>query len=153
VIQITHNGIEFSDNPSILLATGELPGDLQPAPTANKCGGQIKVVTYRIVWGLAMNAVSVLRTRTVNSRACDQESQKQDEAGCEGRPISLLSVLEAENIRLRQAVVELLIDTVALREALRGREVSAPWRGVQAKRSASGVQLRQHSLRAETRRF
>jgi hypothetical protein len=83
-----------------------------------------------------MNAVSVLRTRTVNSRACDQESHKRDDAGRECRPISLLSVLERENIRLRQAVVELLIDTLTLREALHGREVSAPWRGVQARRSA-----------------
>jgi hypothetical protein len=91
-----------------------------------------------------MNVVSVLRTRTVNSRACDQEyqeSQKQDDAGRECRPISLLSVLEAENIRLRQAVVELLIDTLALREASHRRELSAPRRGVQAKQSASVVQL------------
>jgi hypothetical protein len=35
-------------------------------------------------------------------------------------------VFEAENIRLRQAVVELLIDTLALREALYGREAAAP---------------------------
>jgi hypothetical protein len=83
-----------------------------------------------------MNAVSVLRTRTVNSRAYDRESQTQDDAGCECGPISLLSVLERENIRLRQAVVALLIDTLTLREALHGREVSAPWRGLQAKRSA-----------------
>jgi hypothetical protein len=88
-----------------------------------------------------MNAVSVLRTRTVNSRAYDQESQKQDGAGHECRPISLLSVLEAENIRLRQALVELLIGNLALREALNRREVSAPWRGVQVKRPASVVQL------------
>jgi hypothetical protein len=96
-----------------------------------------------------MNVVSVLRTRTVNSRACDQEyqeSQKQDDAGRECRPISLLSVLEAENIRLRQAVVELLIDTLALREALHRREVSPPRRGVQAKRSASVVQLLAHDV-------
>jgi hypothetical protein len=52
-----------------------------------------------------------------------------------------VSVLEAENIRLRQAVVELLIDTLALREALHGRPASALWRGVQAKRSASVVRL------------
>jgi hypothetical protein len=43
----------------------------------------------------------------------------------ECRPISLLLVLEAENIRLRRAVVELLVDTLALREALHGREDSA----------------------------
>jgi hypothetical protein len=85
--------------------------------------------------------VSVLRTRTANSRACAQESQNQDDAERECRPTSLLSVLEAENIRLRQTVVQLLIDTLALREALHGREARAPWCGVQAKRSASVVQL------------
>ena len=90
-----------------------------------------KVVSYRIMWGLAMNVVSVLRTRTVNSKAGGQESQKQesqkqDDGERECRPISLLSVLEAENIRLRQAVVELLIDTLALQEALHGREDSTP---------------------------
>jgi hypothetical protein len=99
---------------------------------------QIKVVSYRM-WGLAMNAVSVLRTRTVNSRACDHESRKQDDAEREHRPIGLLSFLEAENVRLRGAVVELLIDILALRGAL--QEASGPWRGVQAKRSASVVQL------------
>jgi hypothetical protein len=70
-----------------------------------------------------------------------KESQKQDDEQRACRPISLLSVLEAENIRLQRAVVELLIDTLALRAALHGRESSAPWRGVQAKRSASVVQL------------
>ena len=65
-----------------------------------------KVVSYRIMWGLAMNVVSVLRTRTGNSKACGQGSQKRNEGERECRPISLLSVLEAENIRLRQAVVE-----------------------------------------------
>jgi hypothetical protein len=79
-----------------------------------------------------MNAVSVLRMRTVNSRACDQELPKQDDTGRECRPISLLSVLEAENIRLRQAMVELLIENLALREGLQRREVTAAWRGVQA---------------------
>jgi hypothetical protein len=102
------------------------------------CGVQIKVVSYRM-WGLAMNAVSVLRTRTVNSRACDHESRKRDDAERECRPLSLLSFLEAENIRLRGAVVELLIDILALRGAL--QEASAPWRGVQAKRAASVVPL------------
>jgi hypothetical protein len=38
------------------------------------------------------------------------------------RPTSLLSFLEAENIRLRQAVVELWLDTTALREAVKRRE-------------------------------
>jgi hypothetical protein len=99
-------------------------------------GAQIKVVSYRIMWGLAMNVVSVLRTRTVDSKACGQESQKQDDGERECRQISLLSVLEAENIRLRQAVIELLIDTLALQEALQRREAST-----QARRSASVVRL------------
>jgi hypothetical protein len=42
----------------------------------------------------------------------------------EYRPISLLSFLEAENIRLRRAVVELWLDTAALREALKGQDSS-----------------------------
>jgi hypothetical protein len=71
-----------------------------------------------------------------------KKSQNQDDGERACRPIRLLSVLEAENIRLRQAVVELLIDTLALREALQGRVASAPWRGVDAKRSACVVQLR-----------
>jgi hypothetical protein len=91
-----------------------------------------------------MNVVSVLRTRTVNAKA-HQQPQKQDDGERACPPISLLSVLEAENIRLRQTVVELLIDTISLQEALHGRKASAPWPGVQAKRSASVVQLlREH---------
>jgi hypothetical protein len=74
-----------------------------------------------LVWGLAMNVVSVLRARSVNSKPCGRESRKQDDAERECRPISLLSILEAENIRLRREVVELLIDTLALREALHVR--------------------------------
>jgi len=38
----------------------------------------------------------------------------------ECRPIRLLSVLEAENSRLRQAVLELSRDIMALREAVTG---------------------------------
>jgi len=37
-------------------------------------------------------------------------------------PISILSFLEAENLRLRQAVVALSLDTMALREALEKNE-------------------------------
>lgn len=36
----------------------------------------------------------------------------------ERQPISLLSFLEAENMRLRQAAVELSFDTMVLRKAL-----------------------------------
>ena len=65
-----------------------------------------------------MNPVSVLKPRMVGSRAVDRQSHKQDDAEPACRPISILSFLEAENIRLRQAVVELSLDTMALREAL-----------------------------------
>jgi hypothetical protein len=40
----------------------------------------------------------------------------------ECQPTSLLSFLEAENIRLRRAVVELWTDTAALREAMKREE-------------------------------
>jgi hypothetical protein len=70
--------------------------------------------------GVAMNPVTVLKTRTVDSKPSDQKSHKQD--GAEWQPISLLSVLEAENIRLRQAVLELSLDTLALRPGA-GRHV------------------------------
>ena len=54
-----------------------------------------------------------------DSSVSDRESNKQDEAqpGC--RPISLLSFLKAENMRLRQAAAELSLDFKALREALK----------------------------------
>ena len=37
-------------------------------------------------------------------------------------PVSLLGFLEAENNRLRRIVIELSLDTLALREALNGNE-------------------------------
>jgi hypothetical protein len=40
----------------------------------------------------------------------------------ECRPINLLSFLEAENVRLREAAVDLLLDAVALRETLKRLE-------------------------------
>jgi hypothetical protein len=56
----------------------------------------------------------------VDSRAARRQSHEQDDAAC--RPISILSFLEAENIRLRQAVFQLSRDTIALREALEKNE-------------------------------
>jgi hypothetical protein len=41
-------------------------------------------------------------------------------------PTSLLSFLEAENIRLRRVVVELWLDTTALREAMKREEPGEP---------------------------
>jgi hypothetical protein len=69
--------------------------------------------------GEAMNAVAVLKIRTVNPKAVDPKSHKQDYVKPNSRPISFLSVLKAENFRLRQAVVELSLDTLVLREALK----------------------------------
>ena len=66
-----------------------------------------------------MNSVSVLKIKTVDPQAVDPKFHKQDYVKPKSGPISLLSVLEAENFRLRQAVVELSLDTLALREALK----------------------------------
>jgi hypothetical protein len=38
----------------------------------------------------------------------------------QSQPVNLLDFLEAENSRLRQAVVELSLDTLVLRDTLRG---------------------------------
>ena len=65
-----------------------------------------------------MNSVSVLKTGTLAPEASEPQSRNQDGAKSDGRPISLLAVLKTENIRLRQAVVELSLDVLALREAL-----------------------------------
>jgi hypothetical protein len=64
-----------------------------------------------------MNPVTVLKTRTVESKASDRKLHKQDDTEPECRPIRLLSVLEAENGRLRQAVLELSRDIMTLRRA------------------------------------
>lgn len=65
-----------------------------------------------------MNSVSVLKTGTLEPKALDAQSRDEDGAKSDGRPISLLAVLKAENMRLRQAVVELSLDVLALREAV-----------------------------------
>jgi hypothetical protein len=59
-------------------------------------------VLSRIVLG-AMNPVTVLKTRTVDPKPSDRKLHNQDDTEPECRPIRLLSVLEAENSRLRQA--------------------------------------------------
>jgi hypothetical protein len=64
-----------------------------------------------------MNSVSVLKIKTADSHAVDPKSHKQDYVKPESGPISLQSVLEAENFRLRQAEVELSLDW--LRQALK----------------------------------
>jgi hypothetical protein len=66
-----------------------------------------------------MNSVSVLKTGTLNRKTLDPQSHKQDGAGHDCQPISLLAFLKTQNLRLRQAVAELSLDTLALREALK----------------------------------
>ena len=66
-----------------------------------------------------MNSVSVLKIKTVDRQAVDPKSHKQDYVKSKSGPTSLLSVLEAENCRLRQEVVELSLDMLVLREALK----------------------------------
>jgi hypothetical protein len=66
-----------------------------------------------------MNSVSVLKIKPVDPQAVDPKFHKQDYVKPKSGPISLLSVLDAENFRLRQAVVELSLDALVLREALK----------------------------------
>jgi hypothetical protein len=76
-----------------------------------------------------MNSISVLKPGVVVSRAVDQRLHKHDDSEPACGPISILSFLEAENIRLQQAVIELSRDIVALREALKKNEGPvSPWR-------------------------
>jgi hypothetical protein len=56
--------------------------------------------------------------RTVDPNSSYRETHKQEDAEPKCRPISLLSSLEAENVRLRQAIVELSRDAKTLKEAL-----------------------------------
>ena len=48
-----------------------------------------------------------------------RESHTPDDAAARPQTISLLSFLKAENVKLRQAVVELSFNAMALREALK----------------------------------
>jgi len=65
---------------------------------------------------------AALRIRMVDLRFTDRESHKRDDVEPGRRPISLLSVLRAENVRLRRAAVELRLHVKALREVLRRME-------------------------------
>jgi len=69
-----------------------------------------------------MNPVAMLKIMTADPNSSNRESQEQkdDEPVC--RPTSLLSFLQAENVRLRQAVAELSLGALALREALKRME-------------------------------
>jgi len=67
---------------------------------------------------VAMKPLSELEPKMVRSKAVGRQSRKDGaEPAC--RPISMLSFLEAENVRLQRTVVELSRDNMALREALR----------------------------------
>jgi hypothetical protein len=120
---------------SVLLVTkGRQMGDAFKATRALRGSAGSGQPGEHAAAGLAMNAVSVLRISAAHSNSPDRESPKQDDAKSSCRPIGLLSFLEAENIRLRQAIVELWFDTMALREALKAARtlsayVKSNWRG------------------------
>jgi hypothetical protein len=59
---------------------------------------------------------------TVGSNSSNRQTGKQYEAEPGFRPISLLSFLEAKNVRLREAIVQLSLDAKTLREALNRME-------------------------------
>jgi hypothetical protein len=82
----------------------------------------------RCTCGMAMNPASAFKMRTVDPNSSYRETHKQEDAEPKCRPISLLSFLEAENIRLRQAIVELSRDAKTLKEALDKME-ARPGRG------------------------
>jgi hypothetical protein len=68
----------------------------------------------------------MLKIKLIDSNSSDREAHKRNNAepGCQ--PITLLSFLQAENVRLRRTVMELSLDAKALREALKGMEVPSP---------------------------
>jgi hypothetical protein len=77
---------------------------------------------------MAMNPAWAFKMRTVDPNSSYRETHKQEDAEPKCRPISLLSFLEAENVRLRQAIVELSRDAKTLKEALDKME-ARPGRG------------------------
>jgi hypothetical protein len=68
------------------------------------------------------------RMMTADLNPSNRQSPKQDDADPGCPPIGLLSFLEAENVRLRQAIVELSRDAKTLKEALDKME-ARPGRG------------------------
>jgi hypothetical protein len=69
-----------------------------------------------------MNRVSVLKKREAGTKLIDREARAQDDARSECEMISLRSFLEADNKRLWQAVLELSVETAALRRVLKTSE-------------------------------
>ena len=96
---------------------------------------------YRRIVDVTMKPVSELKPKMGGSKPVDRQSSKQDDAWPASEPTSILSFLEAENVRLRQAVVELSLDTMALREALqltaRDRRLRRSCRGATSAEHAS----------------
>jgi hypothetical protein len=68
-----------------------------------------------------MNPVSVLKGTNIEPMA-GRETRRQDVAQTDCELISLLSYLEADNKRLWQAVQDLVVETVALRQTLKAAE-------------------------------
>ncbi len=71
----------------------------------------------RLAASTAPTTVRPLKTKAADANSSDRQTHKGDCVEPGSQPISLLSFLEAENVRLRQAVVELSLDASALRKA------------------------------------
>src|SRR5258706_13984602 len=102
--------------------------------------------------GVAMNSVSVLKPRAVGSRAVDRQSHERGDGEPACRPISMLSFLETENIRLRQAVVELHRATMLIREALRKNDGPESRREASTPTNRRPCPSRRHCLYAHRRK-
>ncbi len=72
-----------------------------------------------------MSAVTVLKTKTVDSKAPDRKFHARGDIDTGCQTIDLVSFLKAENIRLRQAVLLLSLQTRALRDAVRRKKASS----------------------------
>jgi len=90
-------------------------------PTDSKPRGISSPFKIQTIRGLGGNAGWGPTSQRV-PHPCGWAMHKQDDAEPSCAPISLLSFLEAENIRLRQAVMELSLDARVLREALKRME-------------------------------
>jgi hypothetical protein len=66
-----------------------------------------------------MSPISLLKTKAAGPRAIDRGVLRQDDAEAVCEPISLISFLEADNSRLWKTVLELSLETLALRQALK----------------------------------
>jgi hypothetical protein len=69
-----------------------------------------------------MNPISVLKTKAAGAKTTDRPSGRQDDDETGGQTISLVSYLETDNERLRQAADKLSHETAALRQELERRE-------------------------------